>query len=229
MENRLGDYRLALNAFVLCWIALGILLFFYKKGPMELWLNQYHTPSLDLFFKYITYLGDGVIYAILAVFLLFRNFYHFALIVSIAVVQTIPVQVMKRLIFNDIYRPSVYFDTLDIPIYLVEGVRVCSSYSFPSGHTASAFSIAIFVTYVFAKDKKYLWLLSLGLALITALSRVYLMQHFFIDIYVGAILGILCSVFCIYWFEVIRERTHNKLSLWNWKIDISHIFFFQKK
>jgi hypothetical protein len=55
------------------WI-LAYPLLFFPKGELVLLINQHHTPYLDLFFKYITYFGDGSIMAILLIGLLFFSY-----------------------------------------------------------------------------------------------------------------------------------------------------------
>ena len=43
----------------------GILfLWVYPKGTIHMVMNSWYHPNLDPFFKYITWLGDGVIYAL---------------------------------------------------------------------------------------------------------------------------------------------------------------------
>ena len=229
MTDRSKVFRLPLYLYVFMCLIVLCLLFVFQKGPMEIWLNKLHTPALDVFFKYITYFGDGIMYGLLAIILLFRSFFHFILVGFVALFQTIPVQLMKRVIFSDISRPSVYFDRLDIPANFVEGVKVCSSYSFPSGHTATAFSIAILISYCFGRNKTWVWMLSLTFATMAAISRVYLMQHFFIDILVGSLLGTLIASGTIIWFEKIRRESPSKSNLWEWSFQSYFLSLFQSK
>ncbi|MDH5599438.1 MAG: phosphatase PAP2 family protein, partial [Cyclobacteriaceae bacterium] len=49
----------------------------------------------------------------------------------------------------------------------------------------------------YASKNKYISALSFILALTVGFSRVYLLQHFFVDIYFGAILGVIATVMAV--------------------------------
>ena len=169
----------------------GLPAFLYPKGHFALWLNYQHTPFLDVFFKYATYLGDGALFAVLGILLLFKRFYYALVLGIIAAVQTVVIHVLKRIIFAGTPRPKAFFEELDIPIQLVEGVKVHAMHSFPSGHTATAFALATFAAWVWPKTG---WqILFFVLAAIAGLSRIYLMQHFYIDVFFGSITGMLVA------------------------------------
>ena len=70
-----------------------------------------------------------------------------------------------------------------------------SDYSFPSGHTTSAFEVAIAVCLCLISDKKgkVAWIPPV-LALGTACSRIYLMVHYPSDVCAGALVGITAGV-----------------------------------
>ena len=88
----------------------GILLIVWDKGDFVLILNKIHYPATDLFFKYITYLGDGWIFAILLIISLFVRFYYSILLIGTVLLQTLIVQVLKRYLYADTVRPSLYFE-----------------------------------------------------------------------------------------------------------------------
>ena len=68
--------------------------------------------------------------------------------------------------------------------------------SFPSGHSAEAFALAVTV---WLHDRKVGWVF-LGVALVVALARVWANVHYPIDIAVGALIGTTVAL--------IVERTH---------------------
>jgi len=80
-----------------------------------------------------------------------------------------------------------------------------TSHSFPSGHSASAFALCLSLAIIL---KKRVWQLAMFLAAITiAYSRVYLSQHFLVDIWAGSAIGTLVAA--VYW------QYEQKIQ-WNW-------------
>ena len=65
----------------------SFVLLFTKKGEDIIFINQYNNSLLDIFFKYITYLGDGIFLAILLIPMLIielniLSFYSFHLLLQ---------------------------------------------------------------------------------------------------------------------------------------------------
>jgi len=72
-----------------------------------------------------------------------------------------------------------------------------SLHSFPSGHTVTAFSTAVVITY-WCKNKG--WGLPLLLvAILVGYSRMYLSEHFFEDVTAGSVIGVITTVCLISW------------------------------
>lgn len=67
-------------------------------------------------------------------------------------------------------------------------------YSFPSGHSTAAFSIAV----VFALHSALLAALLLPIASLVALSRMYLGLHYPTDCIIGILIGTICSTTIVY-------------------------------
>ena len=91
---------------------------------------------------------------------------------------------------------------------VIEGEPLFSgASSFPSGHTMSAFALFGLVA-LLLPQKKSVALVILFLAVLVGISRVYLIHHFFIDIYAGSIIGALLALI-IYqtWLKFQREET----------------------
>jgi membrane-associated phospholipid phosphatase len=135
------------------WAFLAILLLsspllFTDKEFLNLWLNQYHSPFLDAFFKYITYLGSGWVLVPLVLFFLSRS-YFLSLVLAVSVlIESLFVQlVLKNGFFADVVRPIKYIAQSDI-LNRVEGVNINSLHSFPSGHTQTAFLIFTFLAFI---------------------------------------------------------------------------------
>jgi len=189
------------SGFVIYYIFLvlgAILLASHEKGAALLWINKNHSEIMDQFFKYWTHLGDGFVFAVLLIFFLFVSFYKSIVLVLAVISQTIIIQVLKRFVFSDVVRPKLYFDNF-IDLHPVDGVNIHAFNSFPSGHTATAFTAAVILSLYF--KNKYATGLLIITAILVGLSRVYLLQHFFIDIYFGSIIGFLNGVLAITWME----------------------------
>ena len=113
------------NFMLLCYLSLFIILFpilIYPKGELELLINQNHNPFLDLFFKYITHLGDGILIALLLLILLLVNYTSAILAAFSIVFQSIFVSIFKRWIFKGLERPLAFSDG-QVDLNFVEGVE----------------------------------------------------------------------------------------------------------
>lgn len=184
-------------------------LVFLPKGSFELWLNELHTPWLDVFFRYITYLGDGVTSALLVVILLTFNYYKTIVYTTAILFDTFVIQVLgKRLFFPHLVRPKNFYGE-EIVLNFVEGVKTHGHHTFPSGHTGSAFVWLGFLALIL--PRKY-GLVLFFIALMAGVSRVYIQQHFFIDIYVGSIIGTASVLLSQYFFgNFTNLHLNNKL------------------
>ncbi len=180
--------------------------FFFPKGTIELILNQHHHPDLDFFFKYITHLGDGSLLAVLLVSLLFYNYYTTILTSLSVVFQAIIVSIFKRGIYKGLERPIAFFDE-NISLNMVDGVDVHSSNTFPSGHTATGFALFAILFIVINNRGILISTILFLLAFLVGLSRVYLLQHFVIDVYFGAIFGLLSVIFGLYFMHIIFSES----------------------
>lgn len=175
--------------FLLVPFLLGILFLIlsYGKGPAHLLVNAWNSPSADMFFKYVTHLGDGAVFAVVILLLLFVRIRWAIFELLAALFTLIFVFIAKQLIFKGIPRPTKYFENTET-LHLVEGVKMHSLNSFPSGHTITAF--AIFIILALIVKKNYLKVIFTATAILAGFSRVYLSQHFLEDVFTGALIGI---------------------------------------
>ena len=164
----------------------------YGKSASHLLVNQWHSTEADTFFKYVTHLGDGAVFPIVIIILAFSRL-RWALYELVAALMTLFfVFITKKIIFKGLPRPTKYFEDQET-LHLVEGVKMHEWNSFPSGHTITAF--AIFIILVLIVKNNYLKVLFMTIAILAGFSRVYLSQHFLIDVFTGAIIGSLIAVF----------------------------------
>lgn len=179
-------------------IVFSFFLLSYEKAELHLILNSFNTPFFDQFFRFATWLGDGVMIAIAAAALLFVRFrYAIAFLIG-SLITAGTVNLFKKVFLDDIYRPSKYFELYEsAQLHLVEGVNLHSLQSFPSGHTATAFSVFFFLALILkSKPLKFSMFL---LAIIVAYSRVYISQHFLVDITAGSMIAVTVMFFTFIW------------------------------
>ncbi|MEO9022687.1 MAG: phosphatase PAP2 family protein, partial [Ginsengibacter sp.] len=164
---------------------------------------------LDYIFRAFTILGDGLFIIGLAVILfIFRKRFLSLMIIAAYGLSGIPVQIIKS--FFDAPRPALFLKGLNYS-HFVEGVTLHNYNSFPSGHTASAFALAVILA-VGVKNKRY-GLLFLCLAALVGYSRIYLSQHFMEDVLVGSLIGVLTGVATYLFLEKwIRKMTEKEKS-----------------
>ena len=171
----------------LYFLGIGLLVVLQEKGDAVLFLNGNHTPILDFFFKTITYLGDGLFaFPLIVIIILFKSIFRGVIMLSSVLISFIVVQSIKLYIFPGMPRPMKYFSET-IKLHFVEGVDIHSYNSFPSGHSAQAFSIFLLIA-LFSKNKQLAVLYFIPAVLVTV-SRMYLAQHFLMDIYFGALIA----------------------------------------
>lgn len=178
------------------------------KGELLLLINKNHRPFLDLLFKYSTFLGDGIMFGVLALVFVFKKR---ALIIDVALtglLQLSLVALLKHVIFDGMPRPKNFFN--DVPnLHFVEGVKVHMWNSFPSGHTTTAFGVATLLAFTIFKKNPFMQVFVFCMAFLAGYSRVYLLQHFFVDVYAGAILGFL-TVFAAFGLKSLGLKFFSK-------------------
>lgn len=191
---------------ILILFGFGLMIIFSKE-ELFLWINSHHNSFFDEFFKLITFLGDGLTTVLIVLLLLFVK-YRYAVFATIAFAySSLIVQILKRIFHAP--RPIKYFEEIS-PIRTIEAYSIHQWNSFPSGHTASVFTLAVVLTFI-VKDKRYHRLI-LPLAALTAFSRVYLAQHFMEDIIAGAILGVMLTFQLMYNLENTKWYNSAKLN-----------------
>jgi membrane-associated phospholipid phosphatase len=168
-------------------IVAGVILLSYNKADIHIWLNNRWTVAGDLFFRYITLLGDGFFVVSVGILLLLYSLRSSVFLLTSYASTGILVQFLKRVVFGSSLRPSKYFAG-NVHLHFVDGVSLMGGHSFPSGHSASAFSM--FLCLAIISRNKAIQFLCLVMACLVAYSRVYLSQHFLSDIYVGSLVGV---------------------------------------
>ena len=161
-------------------------------------LSFYHNGPLDNFFIYFTNLGDGIFTLIVVGILLLVRLFNFALQLLLAfLLSGLIAQLLKNFIFSP--RPKDFFMLSD-HIHIIEGITLGGKASFPSGHSATVFALATSLA-LYDRNKKRGWLY-LVLAILVGYSRIYLSQHFPLDVWTGALIGLLVAV----WVYLLLDK-----------------------
>jgi len=215
MLNLFNKNKYFFLPYIILMLFLSYFLIIYSKTDIHLFTNQFYNPFFDAFFKYYTHLGDGIVVAVFIFILLFIKYrYAITLAISGAFIIII-IQFFKRVLFADVVRPYLFFKNIH-ELHYIQDVDNHSFNSFPSGHTATGF--LVFLIFALIVNNKYLKFLFLIFAILTGYSRIYLSQHFLVDVYFASIFSILISFFTFYW-----------VSNWkNTKLDNSIISIFNK-
>lgn len=174
----------------------GILfLLLFDKAEIHLVLNAWYSPFFDSFFRYATYLGDGLIFPIVAVLLAFVRWRYFLSFVLCGILVLLCTAILKQGVFHGMPRPVSFFEH-KADLRLVEGVEMARQNSFPSGHTTTAFAALGFLALMV--NLRWAQLLFFAGAVIAGYSRIYLSQHFLVDVVAGGILGTFIAIFSFY-------------------------------
>jgi membrane-associated phospholipid phosphatase len=176
----------------------GLILLLFNKAEIHLFVNQYHDYISDQFFRFATYVAEGIIVGGIILGLAFYRIRSGLLLLGSYVFASLIAQFFKRLVFNEYPRPKAFFDGI-ANLRFVEGVQVHTAFSFPSGHATGAF--ALFFSLAILAKRNYLKAVYFFAALLAAWSRVHLSQHFFIDIYIGSLLGVSVTAFTFLFFN----------------------------
>lgn len=176
-----------------------------SKTETHLKFNTFHNPFFDSIFYYLTFLGDGIT-ALLVFIMLLAVKFRYAIIIGISnIIASSITQILKHTLFSEMLRPKKFFEGIH-DLYLVPGVDNYLYNSFPSGHSTCAFSLYFALALIV--QKKTLKFFFFLIALMISLSRVYLSQHFFEDIYVGSLIGVSATVAVFY---LIQKYNNNWL------------------
>lgn len=201
--------------YLLFFITTITLLTQYDKKDLHLLLNSYHTPFLDTFFKYITEMGGTFIVVILLSFLLYQ--YRVAILTGVTLLFNLLLTNSLKLYFK-VPRPSSFFEQNypDITLPYVDGIRMYTSNSFPSGHTSAVFAMMLILA--LCVKNRIAKTMACIVAILVGYSRIYLSQHFASDVLAGSLAGMVSAVVIYSLFQ----RFAFSRSRWMYRSVLSH-------
>ena len=89
-------------------------------------------------------------------------------------------------------------------------LRGSDNVSFPSGHTAAAFSIAASIATIY--DSKLVKILAYSAATLTGLSRIHDNKHWMSDVFMGALIGTVSGIFITKRHIMMKPNSRVKLA-----------------
>lgn len=200
MKQLLKRNKYFLVPYLFTLIICVIILLSFSKTELHILSNKANSSFFDYFFKYTTNLGDGAVIAILTIALLFVKYRYAIVFLSGSLLTATIINLLKKVVLGDVFRPSKYFELYETyQLHFVEGVKLHSLYSFPSGHTGTAFNVFFMLALI--SPGKWLKLFWFFMAAVVGYSRVYLSQHFLIDITVGSVIGTTIILLMFIWLN----------------------------
>jgi len=188
------------------------------------WVQGIQNKALTAIFVTITTLGDeGIIFIAIAIIFLFTKKYRkigFAMLIALGVMTICNNLVLKELVARP--RPYMLYG-VDPEAYALWGgenakyffphlVHYHTSYSFPSGHTSSAFAAAFAILFY----NKKIGIPMTVFAALMGFSRIYVEVHYCTDVIAGAVVGL---VYAFIGFMIVKlvypyfEKLIDKLTL----------------
>lgn len=182
-------------------IIAGIILLNIKKGDAVIFFNDMRG-SYDGFFIFLSDLGEGLLFGIFLIIIgLFRLKYLILGVASFLISGAVT-QILKNIFL--VPRPKVFFAGTDL-VTFVNDVVLLSGKAFPSGHTTSGFAIFLFLALI--TPNKKIGVIFLFGAVLVGTSRIYLVQHFFVDVYFGSVIGVVFTLLTFMIFENSQKIT----------------------
>ena len=161
------------------------------EGSILLFLQNYvRNPVLNALLIPFTLSNNAGISCILivAVFIYFKSLRKAGILMGISLLLEF---LLNNLIIKNLFARIRPYEVIDGLILLV---GKAPDYSFPSGHTGSAFALAVVIFMVM--DRKY-GIIALILASLMGFSRLYVGIHYPSDVLGGVILGVVTSVIAV--------------------------------
>ncbi len=180
------------------------------------------TPILDTVMNFITTLGDeGILFIAIALVLLITKKYRkigFAMLASLGVMLVCNNFVLKEIFARE--RPFNLYETFPekfsewneaLGKYVYPDItKMPHSYSFPSGHTSSAFAAGVAILCYNRKGGIPATLF----AFLMGFTRIYVGVHYTTDVIAGAVVGVIYAfigVLLTKYLFPIAERTLDKI------------------
>jgi len=176
-----------------------------------LWLNSFHSSALDPIVLQLTQTITWIPLYVLLLYLIYRIDPKNTAWILGGVMLTILLSVQ---VTSGLMKP--YFERLrpchdprwDGMLHLYG--RCGGLYGFVSSHAANTFGLATFLTLKLGKKQKAIAWLFLY-ALLVSYTRIYLGVHYPLDVFFGAVIGVLAAIFSWLCVVVLKRKIVKKV------------------
>jgi membrane-associated phospholipid phosphatase len=183
-------------------LSFTLVSYIYFDQYIALWCHINLSQTHKNLFLLITQFGDSTFYLIgFAITALFLHYYwklsmwrnRFLFLFAAVAVSGIISDIIK--VIAGRYRPS---ELIERGLYGFDFFHIDRALtSFPSGHTATAFSLAMAVTYIWPRLSVIAWVFAISVGV----SRIAITAHYPSDVLGGALTGILSVYLIIYYWN----------------------------
>lgn len=179
------------------------------KAELHLMMTEHRSVAADYFFMGWTELGGTLPYFLIAGILFYR--YSAGVFLSLSQILGGIISLAVKNSFGA-PRPKLYFEKFypELVLPVIPGFKLMTYNSFPSGHSITAF--ALFFGIALITKNKWLKLACFFAAALVAYSRVYLSQHFAVDVMAGSLIGVI-STWVLYPFYLKLDTKWRENSL----------------
>ena len=190
---------------VLFVLVCGIFLFIFSNNvEAQLALhNAWYSSGGYKWMGFISHWGEWPLFAVVIIFYCVKKSWsNAAEFLTAALISSVLVQVLKRIVFAPSPRPMrvIEWSQTQLPTDLELPLQL----AFPSGHTTTAFVFFTLIALVWRRP--VIQLFAVFCAIAVAISRVYLMAHWIIDVMAGAVLGMGIAVFVHSIFSRVQKK-----------------------
>lgn len=182
---------------IFLWISGG------KESAQLTFHHSLYTESGRLLMSMITTWGEGALFSLVIIAFVFDRRWKmvFPLLTGAALSAAL-VALLKRVVFAPSPRPLSVLNHGELLISDITDIPL--QFAFPSGHTTTAF--VLFTMLALFTSRKVIQVTLSICAILVALSRVYLMAHWFTDVMAGAVLGMTIAIVSVRMWKGYKQK-----------------------
>jgi len=173
-------------------IASAIILINFSSKETFQFINTAHSDGMDTLMPFISMLGEGILFGIVLIVLIFRlprnqRVLYFIWASSSIMFTSVISHILKN--WNSTPRPMTLWGS-EAWFHHLSSWPDLYQKSFPSAHTSSAFALLFIISVLLPIRYRVYGLHCFLLALMVAWSRLYLAAHVLTDVVTGSFIGV---------------------------------------